>query len=91
MSFDYSTGEIPDYDAYRPNGGIPVLQPCATLHGDLEFIYHVYLLSGNKFKITYQDTKLISKDPYEWGWNKEKTLTKKMLFPEPKKEVVETA
>lgn len=47
--------EIP-YDAYRPKGGIPEFAPCSSLHGDLEYLYDVYLLRpSGTFKIEYRE------------------------------------
>ena len=41
-----------DYDAeYRPDGGVPVFQPCLRLHSDIEFVWRVYLDTNGEFTV----------------------------------------
>jgi hypothetical protein len=53
----YSTDRLDAYDLnqpkkpYRPNGGMPVFQPCIENHGDIDYLYKVTLLADNKFEI----------------------------------------
>jgi hypothetical protein len=39
---DISKGKA--HKPYRPNGGVPVFQPCLERHGDIEYIWKVFLL-----------------------------------------------
>ncbi len=60
---DYEVPMLPfstkrtDYDfnqfskPYRPEKGIPVFQPCVSLHGDIAYVYKVRLLSEGQFNI----------------------------------------
>jgi hypothetical protein len=43
------------FEEFRPNGGVPVFQPCAVLHGDLEYVYDVYLSGQGTYKILVRD------------------------------------
>jgi hypothetical protein len=49
----YSTDRPNEYGhkPYRPEGGVPVFQPCIKLHGDIDYIYKVYLLDVGDYKI----------------------------------------
>ena len=61
--YDYN-GKIVQ-DEYRPNGGVPVFQPCLERHGDIDYIYRVDLKEEQgKFTIKVFDSsgKRVSKN-----------------------------
>jgi len=56
----FSTDRVSQYKdhktPHRPDGGVPVFQPCLELHGDIEYVYKVTLGEEGKFGI--RTTKL---------------------------------
>jgi hypothetical protein len=36
---------------YRPDGGVPVFQPCMDRHGDIDYVWKVYLKDAGEFEI----------------------------------------
>jgi hypothetical protein len=50
------------YEEYRPKGGVPEFVPCAALHGDLEYVYDVYL-SREQGKYRVEVRRFTSKYP----------------------------
>lgn len=43
-------------DAYRPYHGIPVFQPCLTLHSDIDYVYKIHLTKEGKYYINHEGT-----------------------------------
>ena len=40
---------------YRTNGGVPVFQPCLNRHGDIEYVWKVYLdKEPGKFRVEWE-------------------------------------
>jgi hypothetical protein len=53
----FSTDRVNRYDTqnpskeYRTDGGVPVFQPCLRLHGDIEYVWRVYLTGSGEFTV----------------------------------------
>lgn len=41
-----------DYTNPEIGNDVPQFQPCIKKHGDIDYLYHIYLLDDNKYKIT---------------------------------------
>jgi hypothetical protein len=52
---DRKTMLMAEVGKYDFDGGVPHFQPSQTIHGDIEYMWHVYLSAEGAFRITYDD------------------------------------